>query len=79
MHEYGFFLSIFFLKWNSNDLSKLLFFITGSSQFPVNSFIEYQDNGNTITIAPGGEKIGFVLLILVLICFVCQNMKTKKK
>lgn len=79
MHEYGFFLSIFFLKWNSNDLSKLLFFITGSSQFPVNSFIEYQDNGNTITIAPGGEKIGFVLLKLVLICFVCQNMKTKKK
>ena len=43
-------------KWSPEDLAKLLMFITGSSQVPVNGFVDYVDRGKPIKIAPGGDK-----------------------
>ena len=43
-------------KWSHENLAKLLLFITGSSQVPINGFKDFQDTGNPICISPGGEK-----------------------
>ncbi|KAK8843764.1 hypothetical protein M9Y10_024834 [Tritrichomonas musculus] len=43
-------------RWDSENLSKFLMFLTGSSQVPVNGFKEYKENGKQIKIAPGGNK-----------------------
>ena len=43
-------------KWSNETLAQFLLFLTGSSQVPVNGFVEYKEKGNPITIAPGGDK-----------------------
>lgn len=43
-------------KWSHENLAKLLLFITGSSQVPVNGFRDFLNLGNPICIAPGGGK-----------------------
>lgn len=43
-------------KWRNEDLGKLLLFLTGSSQVPVNGFKDYNDRGKPITIGCGGER-----------------------
>lgn len=43
-------------EWDNDNLAKLLLFITGSSQVPVNGFIEYKSKGKPIKIMPGGDK-----------------------
>ena len=42
-------------KWNNDDLSRLVYFITGSSKVPINGFVEYKNKGKPIRIAPGGD------------------------
>ena len=41
-------------KWSSEDLAKLLLFITGSSQIPIGGFATLKDS-HPITIQPGGD------------------------
>ncbi|OHT10043.1 hypothetical protein TRFO_20849 [Tritrichomonas foetus] len=43
-------------KWDNENLAKLLLFITGSSQVPINGFKAFKDMNQPITIAPGGGK-----------------------
>ena len=43
-------------KWNNETLAQFLLFLTGSSQVPVNGFVEYKEKGKPITIAPGGDR-----------------------
>ena len=38
-------------RWSQKDLSKLLKFITGSSQLPLNGFKDFEEEGHPITIA----------------------------
>ena len=43
-------------KWNNENLAKLLLFMTGSSQVPLDGFKFFKDIGQPMTIAPGGAK-----------------------
>lgn len=43
-------------KWSSENISKLLLFITGSPQIPLNGFAEFNESGRPIIIASGSEK-----------------------
>ncbi|KAH0790301.1 ubiquitin-protein ligase 1 [Histomonas meleagridis] len=43
-------------KWSNENLAKLLLFVTGSSQVPINGFKFFKDMEQPITIAPGGGK-----------------------
>jgi hypothetical protein len=43
-------------SWGSERLAKLILFITGSSQVPVNGFTMLSDMGQPVTIAPGGDR-----------------------
>lgn len=44
-------------KWNDEDLSKLLFFMTGSSRVPVNGFKEFCEmTGSSLKIQAGGDR-----------------------
>ena len=43
-------------KWDNENLAKLILFMTGSSQVPLNGFKSFKDMNKPITIAPGGGK-----------------------
>ena len=43
-------------KWSQNDLSKLLMFITGSTQVPLGGFASYEEAGSPITINSVSNK-----------------------
>ena len=43
-------------KWNNESLAKLLLFMTGSSQVPIEGFRYFAMIDQPITIAPGGER-----------------------
>ena len=43
-------------KWSYDNLAKLLLFITGSSQVPVNGFRDYKESGNPIRITRVSDK-----------------------
>ena len=43
-------------KWDNEALAKLLLFMTGSSQVPIEGFKYFVDIGQPITISPGGER-----------------------
>lgn len=43
-------------NWNSDDIARLLQFVTGSSQVPVGGFATLTSQGRPFTIAPGGDS-----------------------
>ena len=43
-------------NWNNKDLSKLIYFFTGSDRVPVNGFKDYKERGKPITFSHGGSK-----------------------
>ena len=41
--------------WSSDDLAKLLMFVTGSSRMPIGGFKALKESGVPFTLAPGGD------------------------
>ncbi|OHT05593.1 hypothetical protein TRFO_26595 [Tritrichomonas foetus] len=55
-------------KWDKQDLSKLIMFITGSPQVPLGGFSQYRENGNPIMINSAGNRNSLIT------AHTCTNM-----